>query len=69
MRNPIEWGLYGLYCLFGLGIAVFIGYVIWTSGLPDERIKFYNNGTLVCRDWNDEWSIFFTKHECYPVQK
>ena len=57
------------YIVLAIVCISFIGFIFWLGGQPSTSIKFYNDGHLVCKDWNDEWSLHYTNHECYTVQK
>ena len=53
---------------FILGSIAFIVGIVYLMGLPTQSVKYYEKSNIVCRAWNDEWSLSYKNVHCEPFK-
>ncbi len=49
-------------------LILLVGGIIYLGGMPGSDTQIYNDGTLVCKRWNETWSIRYTHIKCVPFK-
>jgi len=56
-----------------IGIVIFwilfIAGMIYTSGLPNSKTYLFEESGVMCRKWNETWSMDFDHSECWQLEK
>lgn len=53
-----------------LVVAGFLGFMVLMAGAPVDKVGFYEDNTIVCRRWTENWSLSErSQRKCWQLKE